>query len=212
MSRLLIIEDAPDSAVWIGERLRAVWGEGCIIDMAPTLRQARQLLERSIYDVAIVDLSLPDGSGLDLLREQQQRNIATCFIVATIHDDDEHLFGALRAGAKGYLLKDRPARDIENALRGLQEGTPPLSASVARRMMEFFASPPPCDPAEALTGRERDVLALIAQGLSVIEVAARLTLSQHTVRGYVKEIYRKLDISSRAEASLRASRMGLIRD
>lgn len=211
MSRLLIIEDAPDSALWMRDRLYAVWGECSIVDMATTLRQARQLLDGSIYDVVIVDLSLPDGSGLDLLREQQ-RNITVCFIVATIHDDDEHLFGALRAGAKGYLLKDRPARDIENALRGLQEGTPPLSSPVARRMMEFFASPLSSDPAEALTGRERDVLALIAQGLSVVEVAARLTLSQHTVRGYVKEIYRKLDISSRAEASLRASRMGLIRD
>lgn len=212
MSRLLIIEDAPDSALWMRERLRAVWGEGCIVDIAPTLRQARQFLDRFIYEIAIVDLSLPDGSGLDLLREQKQRNVATSFIVATIHDDDEHLFGALRAGANGYLLKDRPARDIEKALLGLQEGIPPLSAPLARRMMEFFASPPPADPGEALTAREREVLVLIAQGMSVIDVAARLTLSQHTVRGYVKEIYRKLDISSRAEASLRASRMGLIRD
>lgn len=212
MSRLLIIEDAPDSAVWMRDRLRVVWGDASLIDIAPTLRQARQLLERSVYDVVILDLSLPDGSGLDLLREQQPRNGATCFIVATIHDDDEHLFGALRAGAKGYLLKERPARDIENALRGLQEGTPPLSAPVALRMMEFFASPQAAAPAEPLTGRERDVLALIAQGLSVVEAAARLSLSVHTVRGYVKEIYRKLGISSRAEASLRASRMGLIHD
>lgn len=212
MSRLLIIEDAPDSALWMRDRLRAVWGEASVVDITPTLRLARQFLDRSAYDVVIVDLSLPDGSGLDLLREQQRRNGATCFIVATIHDDDEHLFGALRAGAKGYLLKERTARDIESALRGLQEGTPPLSAPVALRMMEFFASPQASDPAEPLTGRERDVLALIALGLSVVEAAARLSLSVHTVRGYVKEIYRKLGISSRAEASLRASRMGLIHD
>jgi len=105
------------------------------------------------------------------------------------------------------------ARDIENALRGLREGIPPLSAPVALRMMEFFAAPPRLEaPDDALTGREREVLALIAQGKNVAETASLLSLSVHTVRGYVKEIYRKLGISSRAEASLRASKMGLIRD
>lgn len=211
MSRLLILEDAPDSARWLAERLRMVWGADCDIDIATTLGQARQLLARTAYDVALVDLSLPDGSGLELLREQQQRHGGTRCIVTTIHDDDEHLFGALRAGAQGYLLKESPAGEIESALRGLREGVPPLSPAVALRMMEFFSAPRPALPESPLTGRERDVLALIAQGMSVVEVSAQLELSAHTVRGYVKEIYRKLEISSRAEASLKASRLGLIR-
>ena len=213
MSRLLVVEDAPDTARWLCERLRAVWGGDSVIDCAPTLRLARERLARTVYELAIVDLSLPDGSGMELLREQQRCHRDTRFVVATIHDDDEHIFGALRAGANGYLLKERPAADIENALRGLREGIPPLSAPVALRMMEFFAAPPRLEaPDDALTGREREVLALIAQGKNVAETASLLSLSVHTVRGYVKEIYRKLGISSRAEASLRASKMGLIRD
>lgn len=211
MSRLLIIEDAPDSARWLAERLRAAWGADCIIDTAATLAHARQLLACADYELALVDLSLPDGSGLDLLREQQACGGARC-VVTTIHDDDEHLFGALRAGAQGYLLKERPAADIEAALAGLREGVPPLSPAVAVRIMEFFSAPPSALPENPLTGRERDVLALIAQGLSVAEVSERLALSAHTVRGYVKEIYRKLGISSRAEASLKASLLGLIRN
>lgn len=213
MTRLLVVEDAPDTAKWLGDRLRAVWGYNTIVDIAPTLRLARERLDRMAYEVVIVDLSLPDGSGIDLLREQQRCHNDTRFVVATIHDDDEHIFGALHAGAHGYLLKERPAADIENALRGLREGIPPLSAPVALRMMEFFAAPPLPDVAHAaLTGREREVLAMIAQGMNVAEAASLLSLSVHTVRGYVKEIYRKLGISSRAEASLKASKMGLIRD
>lgn len=212
MNRLLIIEDAPDTARWLADRLRAVWGAEACIDTAATLVQARQRLARGDYHLALVDLSLPDGSGLELLREQQQRQGGPRCVVTTIHDDDEHLFGALRAGAQGYLLKESPASAIEAALRGLREGVPPLSPAVALRMMEFFEVPPSAAPEVPLTGRERDVLALIAQGMSVVEVSTTLLLSAHTVRGYVKEIYRKLDISSRAEASLKASRMGLIRD
>ncbi len=210
MSRLLIIEDVPESARWLEQRLRAVWGEDCVVDIAPTLRRARLLLGSNAYDVVMVDLSLPDGSGIDLLHEFAQR-ASTQFVVTTIHDDDAHLFGALRAGAKGYVLKERPAPEIETALRGLREGVPPLSPAMALRMMEFFATPSPTNSATPLTGREREVLIMIAQGLSVGEVSSQLAISAHTVRGYVKEIYRKLDISSRAEASLKATRMGLIR-
>lgn len=187
-------------------------GGNSVIDVVPTLRQARERLELTVYELVIVDLSLPDGSGIDLLRDQQRCHRSTRFVVATIHDDDEHIFGALHAGAHGYLLKERPAADIENALRGLREGNPPLSAPVALRIMEFFATQPLLEaPHDTLTVREREVLTLIAQGRNVVETASLLSLSIHTVRGYVKEIYRKLGISSRAEASLQASKMGLIR-
>lgn len=212
MNRFLIVEDVAESVIWLSARLRAVWGDSIEIDSAATLKQARQKLELQSFDCVLVDLGLPDGSGMDLLQEHRQKPGSTRFIVATIYDDDDHLFGALRAGAQGYLLKERPAADIENALRGLREGIPPLSPAVAIRMMEFFAAPKAAASENPLTERERDVLVLIAKGMSVAEAASTLGISAHTARGYVKDIYRKLGISSRAEASLRASRMGLIRD
>lgn len=212
MNHFLVVEDVPDSVAWLSARLRNVWGADIQIDGASTLKQARQLLGKHEYDCVIVDLGLPDGSGIDLLREQQAKPGSARFIVATIYDDDEHLFGALRAGAQGYLLKERPAADIENALRGLREGIPPLSPAIAVRMMDYFSAPKPALDENPLTERERDVLVLIAKGMSVAEAASSLGISAHTARGYVKDIYRKLGISSRAEASLRASRMGLIRD
>ncbi len=212
MNHFLVVEDVADSVAWLSARLRAVWGDDIHVDAASTLKQARHFLGHQDYDCVIVDLGLPDGSGIDLLREQQAKPGSTRFIVATIYDDDEHLFGALRAGAQGYLLKERPAADIENALHGLRDGIPPLSPAVAIRMMEFFAAPKAEASDNPLTDRERDVLVLIAKGMSVAEAAGSLGISAHTARGYVKDIYRKLGISSRAEASLRASRMGLIRN
>lgn len=210
MNHFLVVEDVADSVAWLSARLRAVWGDDIHVDAASTLAQARQKLASESYDVVLVDLGLPDGSGIELLQEQEAGS--TRFIVATIYDDDEHLFGALRAGAHGYLLKERPAGDIEASLRGLRDGMPPLSSAIAVRMMEFFSAPKPAPTDNPLTERERDVLVLIAKGMSVAEAADSLGISAHTARGYVKDIYRKLGISSRAEASLRASRLGLIRE
>lgn len=212
MNRFLVVEDVSDSATWLADRLRAVWGNDISVDFAVTLRQARRQLAIHRYECVIVDIGLPDGSGIELLREQQSSQEAASFVVATIHDDDEHIFSALRCGARGYLLKDAPAEEIEKALHGMRDGIPPLSPAIALRMMEFFSASPVKEEPASLTERERSVLVLIARGLSVAEAAASLQISVHTVRGYVKEIYRKLGISSRAEASLKASRMGLIRD
>lgn len=210
MSRFLIIEDVRDSADWLADRLRAVWGQDIRVDFAVTLKQARRLLASQAYECVIVDIGLPDGDGTQLLGENHAMQQRTSYIMATIHDDDGHVFAALRQGAHGYLLKDAPAEDIERALRGMREGMPPLSPAIALRMMEFFASQKATLPADILTEREREVLAHIARGRSVQDIADGLSLSAHTVRGYIKDIYRKLEISSRAEASLKASRMGLL--
>jgi DNA-binding NarL/FixJ family response regulator len=133
--------------------------------------------------------------------------------VATVFDDDGHLFPALRAGAEGYLLKDQAQAAVADALRGMGEGRPPLSPSIARRLLSHFrpvAAAAPTHSEITLTTRETDVLQAIAKGYTVHQVAGLLTLSPHTVAGYLKDVYRKLAVGNRAEATLEAARRGLI--
>lgn len=209
----LIVEDL--SAVRRGLRtsVERVFPD-LVVYEAPDLRTARQYLsEQIVFHLALVDLGLPDGSGVDLLRDLRDRSPDTLAIVTTIFDDDEHLFAALAAGANGYLLKEQPASVIEVHLRRLEEGTPALSPSIAHRMLEHFrqsTAPARDEQAVKLTGRETEVLGLIARGLRRSEVAGLLGISENTVAHYIKDIYRKLDVTSRAEAALEASRRGLV--
>lgn len=209
--QILVVEDVADSRAWMIERVRAAFGEVGISE-AGSLARARQCLKDGVApDLVLLDLGLPDGQGNELIADIQPAQTGIQVVVCTIYDDDEHLFSALRAGAKGYLLKDQPAESFEAALRALRDGVPALSPSVARRLIDHFGASSGSGEGDCLTLRERDVLVLIARGLSVLESAETLGLSAHTVRGYVKDIYRKLGINTRAEASLKAGRMGLIR-
>jgi DNA-binding NarL/FixJ family response regulator len=137
-------------------------------------------------------------------------------IVTTIYDDDDHLFEAIAAGGQGYLLKDQNPDTLIQYLHRIDQGEPPLSPSIARRILEHFstarsaATAPSPRPDETLTPREMDVLRLLGRGLRVNEAARVLELTPHTVAGYVKNIYRKLNISSRAEAAVEAVRRGLV--
>jgi DNA-binding NarL/FixJ family response regulator len=149
-------------------------------------------------------------------------------IVATIHDDDAHVFPALRAGATGYILKSQPGAVVTAQLQRIEKGEPALSPSIALRVLrhfhaevradrpsvatEFVASKPATltGPPRQLTEREVDVLRLIGKGYNSPEVAGLLGISAHTVSSYVRDIYRKLGISSRAEAAMEAARRGLV--
>ena len=133
-------------------------------------------------------------------------------VVASIHDDDEHLFQALQAGAQGYLLKDHPTAWLAQQLQGIARGQPPLSPAIARRLLRHFHAAPAAQPHAAcdLSARERDVLGLLAQGVRIADIGIALGISRHTVGDHVKNIYRKLNIGSRAEAALQARDLGLI--
>lgn len=211
VSRVLVLEDVVDTARWLAERVRRALGDEVSVTLAHTLAAARRMVEQGAYDLFVVDLGLPDGDGTDFIRQLDPARTGAHVVVTTIYDDDDHVFRALRAGARGYLLKDQSDQALEEALRGLEADVPALSPGIARRMMDFFSRSGTTTEPCGLTPRERDVLVLIAGGLSVGDAAGRLAISAHTVRGYVKDIYRKLGISSRAEASLKAVRMGLIR-
>lgn len=178
---------------------------------AASVRAALAQLSRRI-DLALVDLGLADGSALPLLRQLTIQKPAAVSVVVTIYDDDDHIFPALQAGATGYLLKDAQRSAWRHQLGLLGEGVPALSPAIARRVLAFFRShpgPAPEPEAAALTPRETEVLGLIGKGLRIGEVAHALGLRESTVAGYVKAIYGKLEISSRAEAALEAVRRGL---
>jgi DNA-binding NarL/FixJ family response regulator len=211
MNCALIVEDIAETSRW----LTGIVGEafpGCTVRHARNLRQAQECIAAEGFDLALIDIGLPDGSGLDLVPALRARDRKVMIVVATVMGDDGSIVTALSAGADGYLLKDSPAELFVAQLRQLHSGNPALSPSVARRIMSHFASTACVADAEAeLTPRETEVLSLIARGLRNAEVAAALGLTLHTVAGYVKSVYAKLGISSRAEAAQRAIRMGLDR-
>lgn len=178
---------------------------------AAGVAEALELIERAPFDLALVDLGLGDGSGIEVIARLTVVQPGCIAVVASIYDDDDNLFRALQAGARGYLLKDHPRDWLARQLRGIADGHPPLSPAIARRLLRHFRD----DTAKAdgdadLSPREREVLGRLAKGIRIADIAAELAISRHTVGDHVKNIYRKLNITSRAEAALRAKRLGLV--
>lgn len=204
----LVVEDLPSARAWLAEALVAAF-PGISVVEAGTLAAARAALSGHVPALALVDLGLPDGSGVEFIEESAREHPDMQCVVATIFTDDVHLFPALRAGAIGYLLKDQPRETIIRALRGILSGEPPLSPVIARRLLKVFAPETPAADDARLSPREREALTLVAKGLKLSEVAAQLGVTRNTAAGYVKSVYRKLNVSSRAEATLEAVRMGL---
>ncbi|WP_428630311.1 response regulator [Sphingopyxis sp.] len=214
----LVVEDQASVRNWLVQALRDTFPDMAIAE-ASTLGEARRWLdgqERNAtlpFAMALIDLGLPDGSGIDLLRQIAARHPATTAIVATIYDDDAHLFDAIAAGAGGYLLKDRDAATLSSLLQRIDAGEPPLSPSIAWRMMQHFQQRPAIDRRDdaGLTARETEVLTLISAGMTTAEAARKLGLTPHTVTSYIKILYQKLNVQSRAEATLVAVGRGLVK-
>ncbi|MDB2407087.1 response regulator transcription factor [Jannaschia sp.] len=207
MRSAVLVEDLPDTRDWLRALILRAFPD-CDLQCAATLQEGREALSVA-PDLLIVDLNLPDGNGVTLLREVKAQSPETLCVVATIMSDDATIVGALSAGADGYLLKETATDMLVHQLRQMAQGVPALSPAIARRIMEHFRLTGPVEIDAQLTQRERDVLALIGRGLRTAEVAGELGLAQTTVAGYIKTIYRKLGISSRAEAAWHATRMGL---
>lgn len=207
----LLVEDQPTTRDWMLAVLRQAF-PGLAVETVGTLRAAQAWLDghKGALWLAVIDLGLPDGSGIDIVRRLARERPETLPIVATIYDDDAHLFDAIAAGARGYVLKDEEAALLVGYLQRIERGEPPLSPSIALRMLDHFRTPAarPSDDA-GLSPRETEVLTLLARGLTVAEAARRLGLQPQTVASYVKVIYQKLCVSSRAEATREAVRLGL---
>ena len=217
MKSALVIEDLPEIRSWLAEVAREAF-PGLHVVEAARLDEGLGLVERENFDLALIDLGLPDGSGIDVVSALHHRQPTALPVVVTIYDDDEHLFPALQAGAFGYLLKEQPREALVAQLLRMTQGEPPLSPPIARRVLAYFAGAAQkrqemlrqLDKDAGLTDRETEVLQRVAKGYTLPEVAQQLGLSRHTVATHIRQIYRKLDVSSRAEATLEAARRGLV--
>ncbi len=206
MQQVLIVEDIAEVSRALHEMVATAF-PGVAVEHADSVASARARLAGRTHDLALVDLGLPDGNGIELVREFAGGRPQ--IVITTIFDDDEHLFNALRAGANGYLLKDEPQGVLVDLLRGISDGRPPLSATIARRILNHFR---PQQPASSpLSPRESEVLTLIARGYTVRDVGDALGMSYNTAAGHLKSIYHKLAVSSRAEAAMEAVRLGIVR-
>lgn len=212
MLDILLVDDLPEALAMLQVVTLAAFPDASCA-LASNVSQAKQLLSSRLFRIALIDLGLPDGDGLEIIEHIQQYQPDCATVVATIFDDDEHLFKALQAGAQGYLLKDHPHEWLAQQLQKILDGQPPLSPAIARRLLRHFQRPVSSAGAmtEAeLTAREREVLGLLAQGIRIVDIGNELSISRHTAGDHVKNIYRKLKINSRAEAALYAKGLGLI--
>ncbi len=216
MKTILLLEDLPEIRAWLRKLVLQVF-PGATISESSRVHDAIEMVGAVKFDLALIDLGLPDGSGVDVVTRLRDMQPDAQSVVVTIHDDDEHLFPALQAGAFGYILKEQARELITEQLQRISQGEPPLSPSIARRVMAYFsakAKPQPqanSMPNVSLTDRESEVLLRVAKGYTLPEIGVQLSLSRHTIADYVKQIYRKLNVSSRAEAALEAQRLGLFR-
>jgi len=194
-----------------------------VIGVAATVAQARVLLEGPAADVLVVDLGLPDGSGIDVIRQAHAVWPDCAIMVSTTFADERHVIASIEAGASGYLLKDSPLPAIPEDIRVLHGGGSPISPRIARQVLMRFRTPEPIDgrpvddaaaadkaAAPSLSEREKETLQLITRGFSFDEIAELMNVSRNTVLTFVRRIYTKLEVRSKTEAVFEARAHGLL--
>lgn len=224
--RLLVLEDEPHWQKVIEDIAAA--GNLEIVKVCANLADGLAAIKATDFDVLIADLGLPDGTGIDAIRMARRARPEADVLVATVFADEKSVVTAIYAGAAGYILKDSTPDEWMTALADLRAGHSPLSPKIARYILRRLQEPararklgeieptsPPkseivADVTEQLSGRETEVLQLVAKGFSLVEVARILHVSHTTTRTHARNIYRKLEVNSRGEAVFEASRLGLL--
>lgn len=217
--RVVLVEDDVDFQQMLRQRI-ADAPDMALLTVASTRKQGLQALEALTMDVLLVDLGLPDGSGIDLIRAAHRKWPECGIMVCTVFGDEMHVMQSLEAGATGYLLKDSPAHSMVAEIRSLHLGGSPISPLIARQVLTRFREQQPL-PSVALpfkpeaarpplSVRELEVLELITKGFTAEEIAELITVSRHTVHTFVRRIYKKLQVNSKAEAIYEARSQGLL--
>jgi len=195
-----IIEDDAHTrkilADWVGRasgfRLAGEWGDA---------ESALRMLAEKKPDVVLVDINLPGMSGVEAVRKLKPVLPGTQFVMLTVYEDTDHIYNALLAGATGYLLKQTPREELLDALQDVHLGGSPMTSNIARKVVQSFHKPSDFVSGDVeLSHREQEVLDLLAKGYLYKEIADRLELSVPTVNTYVRRIYEKLHVRSRAQA------------
>ncbi len=208
---VLIADDHPMFREGVRSMLRRETGIR-LVGEAKTGSEAIGLTRELQPDVILMDLHMPDVNGIEATRRILQEHPHIRVLVLTMFEDDDSVFAALRAGARGYLLKGADKAEIVRAICGVANGDAIFGPAIAQRLIAFFAAPqmpvvPPVLP--ELTDREREILVLITHGLSNQAIADRLVVSLKTVRNHVSNIFSKLEVADRAQAIIRARDAGL---
>lgn len=208
--RIVIVDDHPVFRIGLAALLDEI-GDFQVVGLAADQAEALDLVARSRPDVVLMDLDLGGESGTETTRSILAEHPGTGVLVVTMFGDDEALFGALRAGARGYLVKGAEPEEIESAIRAIASGAVMLGPQVAPRAMEFLTNSRNARSGAfaELTDRERDVLELVARGHDNATIARMLVLTSKTVRNYVYAIFTKLDVNDRAALVAKARDAGV---
>lgn len=210
MIRVAIVEDDPATL----ERLQAAISSSedmQLVGGAANAADGLQLIARGGFDVLLCDLGLPDGDGIDLIRDAAKRYPDIDTLVVTIFANQRKVLDSIRAGARGYVLKDQRIEQCVESIRDIRKGGSPISPIIARQLLlRLQPEPAPEDNETVLTDREVQILRVLSRGFSVPECAQMLEISRFTVGTHVKNIYRKLEVNSRTEAVFEASSRGIL--
>lgn len=199
-TRVAVVEDDASIRKILTTWLREADGFACAGEF-PDAESAIARMPELKPDIAFVDINLPGASGIECVRQLKPRLPQTQFVMLTVYEDSDHIFGALSAGASGYLLKRTPREELITALAEVRDGGSPMSSNIARKVVQSFQhAKPGLKAADELSKRENEVLALLAQGYLCKEIADQVGVSLATVKTYIRRIYEKLHVHSRAQA------------
>ena len=216
---VLIVEDEYVIQCRLKNILKDLGYSDEVLLLANNVREAEYLLQQEPFCLALIDLGLPDGNGISIIEKIHELGSQTLILVVSAWSTQNSLLKAIKAGATGYVLKERDDTEVSLAIRSILRGGAPIDPFIAREILKQISSSEPSssleqivpDPEqESLTQREKEILSLVAQGLSNREIADELCVSRYTVESHIKHIYRKLCVSKRTKAVSTARHLGIL--